>query len=135
MQVDSIFLFGTQSARLDPVADHVARIGAGLASRNELFQTLGRELRLPAYFGENWDALSDCLRDLSWIGRERVVILHEDLPPLADRDLVTYLELLYECAKDWKQGEDHQLVVVFPEETHDSVVALVGGERHTDKKR
>ena len=62
--------------------DYVARIPPSLNTRERLFDALIHELQLPAYFGENWDALSECLRDLSWIESKRVVILHTDLPPL-----------------------------------------------------
>lgn len=55
-------------------SDFVAQIPAGLNSRHKLFAALRRELKLPGYFGENWDALADCLRDLSWIEQRRVII-------------------------------------------------------------
>ena len=42
-----------------------ARIpGAGIAGEEELFSALAAELSLPGWFGANWDALLDCLRDL-----------------------------------------------------------------------
>ncbi|MFI6291263.1 barstar family protein [Nonomuraea sp. NPDC050790] len=32
-------------------------------TRAAFFEEVARVLRFPAYFGHNWDALSDCLRD------------------------------------------------------------------------
>lgn len=92
-----------------------ARLGAGIRTRETLFEVLRRELRLPDYFGENWDALADCLRDLSWIDERRVAIEHAELPQLNEDDLSIYLDLLAECVKDWKPTDDHKLVIVFPD--------------------
>lgn len=38
--------------------------GRACRTRAELFTELARVLRFPAYFGRNWDALADCLRDV-----------------------------------------------------------------------
>lgn len=39
---------------------------AGVTTRSEFMDRCARSLRLPEYFGRNWDALADCLTDLSW---------------------------------------------------------------------
>ena len=96
--------------------DFVARIPPGLGSRDKLFEALRQELKLPAYFGQNWDALADCLRDLSWLGQRRVYIIHADLPRLPSDDLANYIDLLADCVSDWKADDDHELIVVFPDE-------------------
>ncbi|MFI6390597.1 barstar family protein [Nonomuraea sp. NPDC050540] len=46
-------------------------------TRAAFFEEVARVLRLPGYFGHNWDALSDCLRDAGAVG---LVVEHaEDL--------------------------------------------------------
>lgn len=39
----------------------------GPASKTELLEQLAREFEFPDYFGHNWDALEECLHDLSWL--------------------------------------------------------------------
>jgi hypothetical protein len=92
----------------------VARIPAGLTSAEALLQALYEHARLPGYFGFNWDALSDCLRDLHWVKCHEVVLLHTDLPKLPPDDLRTYLDVLAECVASWVHDEQHSLKVAFP---------------------
>lgn len=47
---------------------HSAQIdGTAIDGREALFDALSEALSLPAWFGRNWDALSDSLADLSWL--------------------------------------------------------------------
>lgn len=41
---------------------------AGVRDRDGLLDACARALALPPWFGRNWDALHDCLTDLSWWG-------------------------------------------------------------------
>ena len=42
---------------------------AGLSTKEQFLGALAERLNFPAYFGHNWDALVDCLRDLDeWLG-------------------------------------------------------------------
>ncbi|MFJ5550685.1 barstar family protein [Streptomyces sp. NPDC093225] len=38
----------------------------GVRAKAALMEAFARGLRLPSWFGGNWDALADCLTDLSW---------------------------------------------------------------------
>ncbi len=40
---------------------------ADCKDKHELLRRMAASLALPATFGHNWDALADCLRDLSWL--------------------------------------------------------------------
>ncbi len=54
----------------------VARLdGAKLVEAYDVFEKFSTKLNFPAYFGWNWDALSDCLRDLSWCPADRYMII------------------------------------------------------------
>ena len=116
-----LFVFGEEALGIDEQRDYVARLPASLRDREALFTALQQTLRLPNYFGRNWDALSDCLCDLSWIKQHRVVLLHEDIPQLDPKTLKVYLDVLSECVQDWKPNVVHQLVVVFPEDATNAI--------------
>ena len=121
----SAFSFDVSALNLNPKVDFVARIPAGIFDRDILFDVFSRQLQFPAYFGKNWDALSECLRGLSWIERRRVVLIHEDVPALGAKQVTVYLEVLSECIGDWKEGEEHQLAVVFPPNARGAISELI----------
>jgi RNAse (barnase) inhibitor barstar len=80
----------------------------------ELFRELNEKLLFPSYFGFNWSALSDLLRDLSWIKKQRVLLIHDMIPKLSTAELTTYMDILKEAIDSWKEGEAHSFDVVFP---------------------
>lgn len=92
----------------------VARLPAGISSSQELLAKLALELRFPDYFGSNWDALSDCLRDFMWLEEDAVLLVHADIPPLPSVDLAIYLEVLGEAVESWSTEVRRGLVVQFP---------------------
>jgi RNAse (barnase) inhibitor barstar len=51
--------------------------GSRMREEYEILEQFATALRFPAYFGWNWNALFDCLRDLSWHPADRyLVIVH-----------------------------------------------------------
>lgn len=108
-----------------PGSGYVATIPLGIDGVEQLFDVLFQVLKLPGYFGFNWNALSDCLRDLSWVPEREVVIVHRELPHLNDDDIKLYLDVLCEAARDWKPSENHKLVIFFPISCRDRIVSLL----------
>jgi len=43
-------------------------------SKSALLAALAKGLKLPEHFGDNWDALADCLEDGDWLGSHGMVI-------------------------------------------------------------
>jgi Barstar (barnase inhibitor) len=122
----SAFIFYESDSDLNGQTDFTAVIPSKINNKKELLEALRSSLNLPQYFGYNWDALYECLRDLSWIKERRVLILHRDLPLLPRIELSIYLELLYAAVKDSEPEEDHQLTVAFPKQYLDSVADVLG---------
>jgi len=106
----------------------VARIADVVQTPRQLFELFYRLLTLPGYFGFNWNALFDCLRDFHWVSQERVIIVHDTFPTLSQSEMKTYLEVLRDAVLDWKPEEAHSLEVVFDEKDRARVEALMVGD-------
>jgi len=87
---------------------------SSITGKEQLFSELSIKLKFPNYFGNNWDALYDCLRDLHWIKEEKIVLVHDALIELKHADFKTYISILNYSVNSWKENENHNLEVVFP---------------------
>ena len=68
LPVDLLLTGRTYVARLD---------GRQMCDTDAVFQQFYDGLRLPDYFGWNWNALYDCLRDLAWLPADQYVLIVE----------------------------------------------------------
>lgn len=63
-----------------------------------LFNEFGAVFQFPNYFGENWDAFEECLRDLSWLNYEAIVLVITDTENLllnaVSKDFCILVEIL-----------------------------------------
>ena len=91
----------------------------------ELFSALAEALRVPPYFGGNWDGLWDVIRDLSWIEAETIVLVHAELPRVPDSVLSLYLRILAEAVEDVRSNGHFELQVVFPAALRAEVIAAI----------
>jgi hypothetical protein len=110
---------GSLPAEIDWSRDLVVHVPLALGRKQPLFNVLQSGLELPGYFGANWDALEECLRDFWWLPDERVVwLIHGDLPfspTSANRGI--YLDVLKECVTHWQRLGEPRLRVHFSAET------------------
>ncbi len=67
-----------------------------------LLAAFARELGFPDWFGSNWDALEDCLTDLSWLEPGEVVLILEGSEALPPDDLGVLIDVLSACAEHWQ---------------------------------
>jgi len=74
--------------------------GRVVTGRDALFDRLADELAFPAWFGRNFDALADCLGDLSWLPGVGHVLVWDQWGPLAATDLKAWRQayLTFEVA-------------------------------------
>ena len=108
----SEFIFSNQ---FKAEAVHRAIVPAGIKNEAMLMDALSVALRFPDYFGGNWDALNECIRDLSWLSSGDVILTHEDLPLSEDwASLSTYLSILRDAVEKWNTTGSN-LIFVSPE--------------------
>jgi hypothetical protein len=101
-------LDATRGSRLQ-----VARIDlGGIAEKGELMRTVSAALGFPAWFGANWDALEDCLSDLSWTGADGHVLLIEGGGALPAEDNGIFVDVLRAAAAYWS-GRGRPFFAVF----------------------
>jgi hypothetical protein len=53
----------------------------GAYTKEDVLERIAGSLGFPDWFGGNWDALEDCLTDLSWRGAEGHVLVFEKFLP------------------------------------------------------
>ena len=74
--------------------------------RAALFAALARGLRLPAHFGNNFDALADVLEDRDWLGKKGCAIHLAHAAHFRhghSHDWETLEEILTEAASFWRE--------------------------------
>jgi RNAse (barnase) inhibitor barstar len=140
----SRFIFNDQD---EGQAVHRAELPAGIKTVEALLDALSVALRFPDYFGRNWNALDECITDLSWLPPGDVILIHKDVPLADDRaSLSTYLSILQDAVKNWNTrgsnlifaspekwdttGEHERLAkreffVMFPPDTEDIVESVL----------
>jgi len=106
-----------------------AEVPVGIQSEAVLMDALYNALRLPDYFGGNWDALDECICDLSWLPPGDVILKHKDLPLSENRkSLSIYLDVLKCAVEEWSTNGSN-LIFASPEKWDAS------GERESLVKR
>jgi RNAse (barnase) inhibitor barstar len=125
------FIFLDSPAEFRDPAAVVVRLPRGIRSKKKLLAIFADKLHFPRYFGKNWDALEECLRNLSWIPMNQpIVIVHEDLPfgaGGANRGI--YLELLRSVLDHWSASGDRTVQAIMPAAIQTSFIPATTARR------
>jgi len=100
-----------RSARADAIVDaargsdlQVARIDlAGAMDKEVLIGRIATALSFPSWFGGNWDALEDCLSDLSWLSPGGHVLIIEGAQHVPPVERGTLVDILASAAASWAE--------------------------------
>ena len=76
---------------------HLTSVAFG--AKPELLKNIAAALAFPDWFGENWDALEDCLTDLSWSDASGHVLLFE--AARSGDDFGVLVDVLASAAEYW----------------------------------
>lgn len=82
--------------------NYVMLDGSFIRSKDHLHDILARELRFPAYYGRNLDALHDCLTDL--MEDTQISVINTER---ADAELQQYLSRVVRVIRDSVEENGH----------------------------
>ena len=77
---------------------------SGISSKEALLHALSQALSFPAYFGNSWDALEECLRDMPHPDGRGFLIFFQNadsLLGLPQPDFTTFLSILAGTTRFW----------------------------------
>jgi RNAse (barnase) inhibitor barstar len=83
-----------------PLPELLCLDARGIAGKTALLESIGQILDFPDYYGANWDALEECLFDLSW-WEGPVCLLIEHADRLGNGDLELLADVWGEAAGAW----------------------------------
>ena len=77
----------------------------GIQEEDGLLSKIASAMNFPGCFGMNWDALIDCLRDLSWLNPKGVLVVLENSKELWHQPMLagSLIEVWLLCAEFWAQ--------------------------------
>jgi RNAse (barnase) inhibitor barstar len=95
---------------------------SGIRDKPELLKRIAATLAFPQWFGENWDALEDCLTDFSWRPAQGHVLLFENFQTLAKDDLGVLIDVLASAAQ-FRATQGTPFFAVFVDPARDLALA------------
>ena len=116
--------------------DLCLRVPAQILNKYDLFTVFEDGLKFPDYFGRNWDAFEECIRDLSWLQEGRIVVNHSDIPLVNDlSNSMIYVAILVGAIRKLSKSENHKLVVLFPNALREQIGWLLRSEQMQEERR
>ena len=97
--------------------DEVMRDAAQIDLRDgDALRAIAQALQFPEWFGGNWDALEDCLGDLSWRPGDGHVLVFRNWQTLTSDNLGVLIDVLRSSAQFWAgRGKPFFAVLINPE--------------------
>jgi len=92
--------------------------GMEIRTKEQLLTTMKEAFSFPDYFGMNWDALDEVLKDLSWLKRvQSIQITFENssqiLSSATENDRLFFRDIMNVTASYWKDDDCRNFIVAF----------------------
>ncbi|MGI9104312.1 MAG: barstar family protein [Terriglobales bacterium] len=90
--------------------DLAIRVVRGTKMRrvSDLYDEFAAALQFPEYFGENWDALEDCLTDLEWLPATGYVLFVSNaldvLGDEPDKQFEIFISVMFTVCEEWARA-------------------------------
>jgi RNAse (barnase) inhibitor barstar len=130
-----------QQAEADPLVYSLQRSPGGGAVRvirgwkcsdyEALHNEVAAALQFPDYYGENWDAMDECIRDLEWMPAKWYLIFVstiEEVLPIDESDFGIFLRILSDAGSTWANPEMRGLADIKEAERKPFNVIISGTE-------
>jgi len=98
-------------------------------TKYDIFNIFSETLNFPDYFGDNWDALEECINDLEWLKSKNMVILISNITHIKAKEfLKTFIDILVDAHNHWSQEKIDFSVVIFAKKELDNKLKKVLNE-------
>jgi RNAse (barnase) inhibitor barstar len=89
--------------------------GKNINRKEQLMNAVATALHFPKHFGNNWDALEECLTDLEWVEADGYLIYYDHIDGLLDThpdQFETLVEILRDSVAQWKEDGEPMVVLL-----------------------
>lgn len=93
-------ILGCELQNYDKSKTRFVFIGPDLTDKHSLLKIISDELGFPDYFGFNWDALDECLRDLHWLTENYVVFVINEKNRILSKEPIGQKNVFFSCLND-----------------------------------
>ena len=89
--------------------------GRNIARKEQLMNAAATAMSFPDHFGNNWDALEECLTDLEWVDADGYMIYYDHIDGLLTThpdQFETLVEILRDAVGSWKEDGEPMVVLL-----------------------
>ena len=105
--------------------------GKNIERKEQLLNHFATALRFPNHFGQNWDALEECLTDLEWVDGDGYLIYFDHIDGLLSAhpdQFATFVEIVRDAVESWKEDGEAMVVLLSGAKAPKGVSKLKPGE-------
>ena len=105
--------------------------GKNIERKEQLLNHVATALHFPNHFGQNWDALEECLTDLEWVDGDGYLIYFDHIDGLLSAhpdQFATFVEIVRDAVESWKEDGEAMVVLLSGAKAPKGVSKLKQGE-------